>query len=186
MAIYDTEAAPAQILRSSVVHRLRDWRLCGEGHREPERTACPRLTLHPDLAPHQLRELFADGEPQPRAAILARGRTVGLTEGLEQAPLRLKGQADASVLDLKPHRDRVVGGARQRHREHDFAPSRKLKGIRQEVQQNLAQPPWIPPESGWDVRVDQTGQVHPLVGGGLGRQIQRFIDRGAQVKVDDF
>ena len=70
-----------------------------EARREPERAALAGLARHPDLAAHQLRQPLGDGKAEPGAAIFARGRGVGLLEGLEQPPDLLLGEADAGVAD---------------------------------------------------------------------------------------
>ena len=50
-----------------------------------------------DLSAQQVRQLAADGQPQARAAVLARRAGVGLLERLEDDPLLLRGDADAGV-----------------------------------------------------------------------------------------
>lgn len=141
------------------------------GYREPERTAPPHLTLHSDLASHEFRELFADGEPQPGAAVLSRGRVVGLAEGLEQAPLCLRGQPDAGVLDFEPHRGLGVSVVHERYRDHDFALLRKLERIRHQIEQDLAEASRITPESGRDVRMHEAGEVQPFAERARGHQL---------------
>ena len=53
----------------------------------------------PDLAAEQSRQLAADGEAEAGAAVLARGRAVGLLEGLEDDLLLDGRDADAGVRD---------------------------------------------------------------------------------------
>ncbi len=55
---------------------------------EPERAALALDALHADLPAHQLHELLGDGQPEPGAAVLARGGVVGLGERLEDPVLR--------------------------------------------------------------------------------------------------
>src|SRR6185369_5130165 len=50
-----------------------------------------------DLTAEQTRELAADGQAQASAAVLARGRSVGLLEGLEDDLLLVARDADAGV-----------------------------------------------------------------------------------------
>ena len=70
-----------------------------------ERRAVARpVALGPHRAAHQLGEALADREAQPGAAVLARGRRIGLAERLEQPADGLGGQADAGVA----HREREL------------------------------------------------------------------------------
>ncbi len=55
-----------------------------QDHGEPERGALAFLALDPDLAAHHLGQLLGDGKPQARAPVPARDRGVHLGEGLEQ------------------------------------------------------------------------------------------------------
>jgi hypothetical protein len=55
-----------------------------EPRREVEGAALSGRALDPDPAAHELDEAAADGEAEPGAAVLARGRHVGLREGLEE------------------------------------------------------------------------------------------------------
>src|SRR5205085_11647449 len=68
---------------------------------ERERRADARLARHADLAAEQPRDLAADGEAEARAAVLARGRCIGLLERLEDDALLLLGDADAGVDDAE-------------------------------------------------------------------------------------
>ena len=93
-----------------------------------------------EVSAHQGDELPADRQPESGAAEAARGRGLGLGEGLEQACLVLRADADAVVRYLQPQgflpdvldaqRDTAV---RQRFR-------RELDGIAEQVVQDLAQP----------------------------------------------
>src|SRR5262249_46167563 len=56
-------------------------------------------TLHAQLPAEHDRQPRGDGQPQSGAAVAARRRTIGLLEGLEDAPLHLRCDADAGVAD---------------------------------------------------------------------------------------
>ena len=73
----------------------------GQRHGEPESAPAARLTLDADLAAHELDELFADAEPETRAAVHPRHRAISLSERPEQLPARHLGDPDARVGDLK-------------------------------------------------------------------------------------
>ena len=61
---------------------------------------CPGV-LSAQIRPHQVDEMAADRQSQPGAAIAARGRGIGLVEGLEQPGDLLRRHADALVGDGK-------------------------------------------------------------------------------------
>ncbi len=56
---------------------------------------CPRFP--PTSAAHHLAQAFAHRQSQPRAAVLARGRSVHLGEGLEQPVQPVGRDADAGI-----------------------------------------------------------------------------------------
>ncbi len=66
---------------------------------EGERAALPEHAGELDLAAKQHGQLAADREPETGAAVFARGAGVGLLKRLEDQPLLLRRDADASVLD---------------------------------------------------------------------------------------
>ena len=51
----------------------------------------------PHFAAHQFDQPLADGEAEAGAAVMARGRSIGLAEGFEQARQPVDGNADAGV-----------------------------------------------------------------------------------------
>ena len=61
----------------------------------------PGSLVTPIGAAHQLHQLFADGQSQSGAAVLARGRGILLDEGLEDGRAVLGPDADAGVDDLE-------------------------------------------------------------------------------------
>ena len=77
-----------------------------------------------DAAAHHFHQLLADGEAQARAAVLARGRSVGLRELVEDAGLRFGADADAGVADLEAHGDVLRGLARRWRRGSRPRPAR--------------------------------------------------------------
>ena len=84
------------------------------------------LALDADLAAHQLDELAADRQAQAGAAELARGRGVGLAEGLEEALLIARARCRCPVsTHVEAH---VAAVARTRSTtldaDHDFARRR--------------------------------------------------------------
>src|ERR671927_1084189 len=91
VVVDDEHALAAQVGGSGV--RQGGRRRPAQPHGEPEGAALARRALHADLPAHQLDELLADGQPQPRAAVLAGGRAVGLAERVEELRLLLRRHA---------------------------------------------------------------------------------------------
>src|SRR5262249_44382631 len=87
--------------------RLRRRRLVNAGQEEREDTALAGRADDAEFAAEQPRDLAADREAEPRAAVFAAGRPVGLLEGLEDDPLLFERNADAGVADRKG--DHLVG-----------------------------------------------------------------------------
>src|SRR5439155_13340986 len=87
---------------------------------------------------HHARELAGDGKAEPRAAEALRGRGISLAELLKQLCLLLRGHADAGVGDGEL--DEVAAIAHLACRKPDLASLGKLKGIAQQVEQDLPQP----------------------------------------------
>src|SRR3989304_2730636 len=91
----------------------RRWRLRGrfeppELDGEMERASLAHLAFDPDAAPHHLHQHRRDREPQPRAAILARGGGIDLGEAVEDHFLLFGRYADAGVLDKNAGPDSVL------------------------------------------------------------------------------
>src|SRR5258706_7933535 len=72
-----------------------------ESDRELE-SAAFALTLHPNAPAHQLYDPGAYRKTQSRAAVLARGRTIGLAEGIEDHLTFFGRDADTRVRHRKP------------------------------------------------------------------------------------
>ncbi len=80
--VVDDEHAPAAQVRLEQA-RAQRRRPLAEPRGEAERASLAGLALDGDAAAHQLGQLLGDGKAEPGAAIFARGRGVGLLEGLE-------------------------------------------------------------------------------------------------------
>ena len=70
---------------------------------KPEARALAGLAGDADCAAHQFDDLACDGEPQSRAAETARGRAIGLGEGIENHFLLVQRNADAGITNFKVH-----------------------------------------------------------------------------------
>src|SRR5215510_7729040 len=108
--------------------------------RERERRARAQLALDPDSSAVQLDELPAQGEPEPGALYLLVSRP-HLTELLEHRLLILGGDADAGIADGDFDQSVLCYS-------YDLDASafgRELDGIRQQVQDDLADLPLVGP-----------------------------------------
>src|SRR6476619_1357367 len=92
-----------------LAHKLTRGGRCSRSGRQAdcERRSLAQLARDDDVAAHYAAELARDGEAEAGAAVLARGRRLGLRELLEQFSHLLGSHADAGV----------------RHREFDPAYS---------------------------------------------------------------
>src|SRR5262249_7013090 len=93
---------------------------------------------HGHVAAHHARELAGDRKAQPRPAVAPRGCGISLAEFLEQLGLLLRTHADASVGDRELNPVATVGDPARPQR--DLALLGELKGIAQQIEQNLPQP----------------------------------------------
>ena len=143
--------------------------------------------MGPDAPTHQFGQPLADGQAQPRAAVLARRAGIGLAEALEQFGQAGFAQADAGVAHRKRQLDRLgpVFGNADAHAQHHLAVVGELHGVGQQVQQHLPQPRHIALHRGWHLAfafVIGVGQVQVLVGSTRGHQVQRRFNAFAQVE----
>lgn len=112
---------------------------CGQAKGEVKVRPGAHFALHPHSTAHHVNESAGDREPKPRAAVFSGGRRIGLAERLENLFLFFRGNPDPRVGD-----NEVQVGARGAwglhvHGNFDFAFVRKLDGVSDEVQHDLAQ-----------------------------------------------
>src|SRR5438876_10968422 len=99
-----------------------------------EYRALPRRTLHLHIATHDFAQALRYRQPQTRAAMFPRERTVHLIEGPEQLSDTLGRYARSRVSDV--HANPVlVAPQLSRNRERHFAVVRELAGVAQQVQE---------------------------------------------------
>ena len=159
----------------------RGGRGCDDGD-ERERAAGARRARDVDVSAHQRNDAVRDGESQAGAAEFPRDRGVGLLEGLEQLGARRLRHPDARVAHGEPDVQRVVRHVHRFGREFDLARRRELHGVRQQVQQHLAQPLRIAAHDGRQhgVRAPEEGQ--PLRAGAERDRAHRLEHQVAQIE----
>ncbi|MNZ88486.1 hypothetical protein D3C78_1073810 [compost metagenome] len=133
-----------------------------ERHPEMEGTADAGRGRHADLAAHQIDQTLADGQAQPGSAVLARGRGVGLGEGLEQlAALRLA-ETDAGVDDLEAQPGALLAVLLPMDGDGDLALPGELDRIAQQIAQHLAEAHGVAEQPGGHIGVNVEQQLEAL------------------------
>src|SRR5205823_49622 len=148
-----------------------------------ERRADLRPALDAEAAAHELRELAADGKPEPAAAEAAAGRLVGLGE-------RLEDPADGGGIDPDAgvaHRDldaRAVGGGGGTHFRPDehFAPRGELDGVADQIHQDLPYAQRIPAQRAVLGRRRRDDELDALRLGGAREQARAFLENLAEIE----
>ncbi|CAA9477372.1 MAG: hypothetical protein AVDCRST_MAG38-1774, partial [uncultured Solirubrobacteraceae bacterium] len=108
----------------------------GEAQRELGALAGRRP--HRDVASHEPREAAAQREPEPGAAVLARGGRVHLRERLEEPRLLLGRHPHPGVGDADRHPLPLRAGRLAAGGDRDRALLRELARVRQQVEEDLA------------------------------------------------
>src|SRR5687767_10159519 len=92
----------SQRLHTRVQTATFGFRLLLERKFEPKGRTCARCALHPDLTLHKGNKLLGNGQPEAGAAVLARGRSINLSEFLKNPRRSFEWDADSGILHLKP------------------------------------------------------------------------------------
>ena len=150
--------------------------------REPERAALPRRAGGPGVSAHQLRQTPGNRQAQAGAAVLARGRGVGLLEGLEQ-PIELLGRnADAGVFDFEAHQQALAAVFKHPGAQRNATLVGELDRVTGIVEQTLAQPGRVTAQPQWHaVAVDFEPQ--PFVARRLADDGRHVVENRVEVKV---
>ena len=108
--------------------------------REPERAPLPHHRLHADIALHQCRQFFGNGQSQPRAAKRLARRRVDLTEGVEQQIDIIGRDTDTRIVHSHPNPVEFTAFADERCRHPDCSVFGEFDGVGRQVRQHLQQP----------------------------------------------
>ena len=100
--------------------------------------------------------------PSPVPPYDARRGAVGLREGLEDALLTVQRDADARVADREVQHDLWWRRRLVRHAKDDLAARRKLDGVPEQVDENLAQTAGVASQRAWDRRTTSTMSSRPF------------------------
>src|SRR5690606_25543965 len=162
------------------------------GQIQGEGAARAGLALQLQLAAEELRELAADREPEPGAAVLAGRARVGLLKRLEYDLLLVERDADAGVDDLeRDHALRAVEDRvprrpavpRRAHAEPDAPFGRELERVRQQVLHDLEQPLRVGIDRVVERRIDFGAEMQSAR---LGLVRERALERIAEVRERKF
>ncbi len=155
-----------------------------EADGEPEDRATRGRVVDADGAAHQFHQLLRDRQAEAGAAVAARGRIVGLREGLEQARPRFARDADAGVVHLEAQHDRLGVLAGHAHPRQDAAFIGELDGIAEQVGHDLAQPVRVAADRHRDVVGDVEVEADPLAGRLRGIHVVDVVQQVPQVEID--
>ena len=127
----------ASLHRPGLLQRLaRDPQFKQKRHRR----AAAEFTRQRQRAAHHVHQSATNDQSEAAAAKAPRGIGFRLHEGLKQARLILRKNADTGVFNLKAHQlaHPLVAGQHRAH--HNLAMHGELDGITDQVEQNLLQP----------------------------------------------
>src|SRR5437868_204029 len=99
-----------------------------------ERATLGDRALNRDLPAHQSYQPRGDSQAQTRAAMMARGRAVGLGERFKNEVLLVRGDADPRVADSKVQPDLVRADRDGFDADHHFPDPGELDGVTHQVE----------------------------------------------------
>ncbi|OPY79760.1 MAG: hypothetical protein A4E70_02034 [Syntrophus sp. PtaU1.Bin005] len=133
-----------------------------EARSEAEGGPPPRRTFNLDGPTHHGDELAGNREPQACSPKLAGRGVVLLGEGFENSRLGLRGNPDARVHDLVPHKNRVFVLPLHGHGDKNFPPPRELDRISHEIDEHLPQADRVSPKRRGKPLFHGSNQFQPL------------------------
>ena len=129
---------------------------------KPESAALPGFAAHPDVAAHQASQPMTNGQPQTGTAEGARGRAVGLLEGIEEPWQHIGSNADPTVLNLETQEQRTRVVFRHGGANDDLALLGELDGVADIVDEDLPQSQRVSAQHGRHRGVDFPDQRQPF------------------------
>ena len=111
----------------------------GQAQTETENAAAAGCAAYLDAAPHQLHQLFANGQPQTGPAKAAGGGGLGLRKTVEHALQVFCGNANAGIFDHELQRGVDGVQVQQPDMHGDLALVRELDGVAAQIDQYLLQ-----------------------------------------------
>jgi hypothetical protein len=148
------------------------------------RLPTPGALSTPISPAHGLDQPLADRQPEPAAAVAARGRAVRLGEGPEQ-PRRLPGRhPDPGVahLEPQPHPPLALRAARDRDRDPAFVG--ELERVADQVEQHLPEPGRVAHADRRRVLVELEPQLEPALAGRRRQQRAHLVQEAGDREVD--
>ncbi len=179
VVVDDQQVAALQVVHVAVV-AVPAFVALGQTQAEPEHRALAGPAAHADGAAHQFDEAPRDRQAQAGAAVPARGRAVGLHEGLEDALLRLRRDADAGILDLAQEREPVGILALRHDAQLDAAAFGELDRIADQVHQHLLDTVGVAAQPARRLAGDVHGQFEALAVGRHGHQVRDVLEQVPQ------
>ena len=149
-----------------------------QGNFYPESASLAGDAVDANPSAHHLNQAFGDGETQTRAAVAPRGGGFRLSEAFKDACAGLLSQSDAGVADF----DAQAGQDVQLHAAH----LGELDGVREQVEQHLAQPARVSRKVGGHILLHEGEEVQVFAMGRVGNQVHGFLDQGSDIEVDGF
>ena len=153
---------------------------------EVEDGAFASLALDPDAPAHEFDQVFADDQPQPGAAVFARGAGIGLAETLEHLAALLWRHADTGVFDPEVQFDTVVMVGHFFDADDNFAGFGELDGVVAQVDQHLTQPQGVANEGCGYIWRGGKQKFQPFVFGFHAHQVGQVVHDVFKVEVNGF
>ena len=149
---------------------------------EPEGAAETDRALEPHAATHELDELLGDRRAEAGAAEPPGLGLVGLGEALEDPPLVLGRDADAGVADRELQRHRLRSAVHARDVERHAAPLGELDGVRQQIDEDLAQVRFVAARDRRHVRHDHRDETQLLRLGLRAEHLHHAVDERVEIE----
>jgi hypothetical protein len=110
-------------------------KVCGER----KAAAFPLRTLKPEVPPHEMHQLFGNGQPETGTAILPASSAIGLRKRFEDQRVLIRRDTDPSVADRNVYHD-LRGGLYLQGDLHNYLTLfGELDGVTHQIHEDLSQ-----------------------------------------------